>query len=357
MLKKPWPKSCKSISKFIKYFKKLNIFKKFISLLIIALSVTISLNLQLRAAGDTICVTIVANDCAGSSDTSGSGAVEWTDGNSTNNSTFGTFSADKVGSGNTYVNIESITGENGIIPRVGSKMVKLTKAGPYLHRSELSDISFNHPVKDPASGQRFNYWYSASYYIPDVQNWNITEDWSQFLGQFRYQNTLGCFNTQTPDLRYLGGSGAHFQISNGRLELDTVPNSDEGPNKGTDNLKHDLGPAIKGKWFDIIFQVKWSAFNDGQLRVWINENGTGGNYKLVLERLNTPNWIDKYNVTASCPFSGQDVPAPNWQVGLYAGGISTPIDKGLILYVDELREYRTVINDTVGSEAWNKVIR
>jgi Polysaccharide lyase len=348
--------------KIIKHFKSVSLLKKVISGIAVLLLMSITLSsssiaVDLKPAGDTTCVNISNHECAGNMDFSGSGAVEWSDGSTrTINSIeyFGSFSRNLAGVGNTEVKIDSVGTDNGVIPRLGNKMVKFSKAGPYMHRAELTDASFNHPTKDTL-GNRFNYWYGWSLYIPDDPNWNSTQDWQQSIGQWRYSNVSNCYSTVTPDNKYIGGSGMHMAVSNGRFIFTDVPSSDVSPGRGTDEQEHDLGPATKGQWVDFIMQAKWSPFNDGVQKIWMQTGGTG--YHLMLDRQNTPNWLDTYNVSASCSVSGQVVPAPNWQVGMYAGDDSLPLNNPRIMYADEMREYRTIMDGSEGSEAWKKVIR
>jgi Polysaccharide lyase len=331
--------------------------KKFIPFVVIALCLVLGTNLATRAAGDSICVNIVVNECAANSGVSGSDAVEWTDGSSTNNTNFGSFVTDLIAGGNTEVAITSVSTDNGVLPRAGSKFAKFTKSGPYPHRAELSDVSFNHPTIDPVSGQRFNYWYGWSIYIPNSPEWSNNTDWHQLIGQWRYSNISGCYATQTPDGKYIGGSGAEIEVSDGRFLITSIPSSLDGPQRGQNNKEHDLGPVIKGQWVDLIMQAKWSPYNDGIQKVWMNTNTTTPNYQLVLDNVNTANWIDNYNTIASCPTSGQVVPAPNWQVGIYFGTEALPLNTPRTFYADELREYSTTVNGDVGTEVWNKVIR
>jgi hypothetical protein len=350
------------LKKIINYFNGLPRLKKATPEIVVLLLIGVPLNsssiaVNLKAMGDTICVNISNNECAGTKDFSGSGAVEWSDGSTQIISSieyFGSFRRDLAGVGNTEVKVDSVGTDNGVTPRLGTKMVKFSKAGPYINRAELTDASFNHPTKDTL-GNRFNYWYGWSVYIPNDPNWNITQDWKQFIGQWRYSNVSNCYNTVTPDNKYIGGSGMHMAVSNGRFIFTNVPSSDVGPGRGTDEQEHDLGTVIKGQWVDFIMQAKWSPFNDGLQKIWMQTGGTG--YKLILDRPNIPNWLDTYNASASCSVSGQVVPAPNWQVGMYAGNDSLPLNNPRIMYADEMREYRTIVDGSEGTEAWNKVIR
>jgi Polysaccharide lyase len=346
-------KSSNFLQKANKYFFSLSPVKRLIPVLITALLITLGLQINLRAAGDTICVNIVANECAAQGGATGSDAVEFSDGSSVDGIKFGSFRTDLIGTGNTEVSIKSVGTDNGVTPRVGPKMAKFSKAGPYTHRAELTDDSFNHPLKD-TTGTRFNYWYGWSLYIPNDANWGYTQDWSQFLGQWRYSNINGCFNTVTPDNKFIGGSGLDLAAENGRLVLVDVPYSDEGPGRGTDQQEHDLGPLVKGQWVDFIMQAKWSGKADGEMKFWMN---TGSGYNMILDRYHVANWIDTYSVAGTCSVSGQDMSAPNWQVGLYAGDDATPLESPRIYYADEMREYRTTVDAYEGGEAWNKVLR
>jgi Polysaccharide lyase len=319
----------------------------FISLLLI---INVGYTLSLKAAGDSICVNIVSGECAGADDTSGSGAVEWTDGSAG----FGSFFPDLGKSGNTKVSITSVGVDGSVSPRLGSAMAKISKSGPYPHRAELSDGNYRHPTIDPISGSRFNYWYGWSVYIPNVANWSYTQDWLQYIAQWRYSNINGCFDTQTPDGSYLGGSGGHMMVKDGRFAISNTPLSDEGPLRGHDDQVHDLGPAVKGQWVDFVMQTKWSPYNDGLQKIWMN---TGSGYTEILNRQDTPNWIDTYSTASTCPVAGQVVPAPNWQVGMYFSTDAISESTPRIMYADELREYRTIQNGDVGTEVWNKVVR
>lgn len=345
-----------------KYFTNVPLLKMIIPGITVLLLIGVTLDRSLiaispKAKGDTICVDISRSECAETKDFAGTGAVEWSDGSTqiiNSIEYFGSFTRNLAGVGNTEVKIDSVGTDNGVKPRLGSKMVKFSKAGPYIHRAELTDASFNHPTKDTL-GNRFNYWYGWSIYIPNDPNWNITKDWQQLIGQWRYSNVSNCYYTVTPDKKYIGGSGMHMAVSNGRFIFTDVPSSDVGPGRGTDEQEHDLGPVIKGQWIDFIMQAKWSPYSDGLQKIWMQTGGTG--YKLILNRENTPNWLDTYNISASCPYSGQVVSAPNWQVGMYYGEDALPLNSPRIMYVDEMREYRTIVDGSEGTEAWNKVIR
>jgi hypothetical protein len=323
----------------------------FVSLILI---LTTGYTLSLKAAGDSICVNIVSGECAGTADTSGSGAVEWTDGSSSDGRNFGSFFTDLNRGGNTIAKIISVGTDNSVAPRLGTAMAKISKSGPYPHRAELSDGNYKHPTVDTASGSRFNYWYGWSVYIPNSTNWGYTKDWLQYIAQWRYSNVSGCYDTQTPDGTYLGGSGGHLMVKDGRFAISDTPISDEGPLRGHDDQVHDLGPAVKGQWVDFVMQAKWSPYNDGLQKMWMN---TGAGYTEILNRPDTPNWIDTYNVASTCPVSGQTVPAPNWQVGLYYSSDAISASSPRIMYADELREYRTTQNGDIGTEVWTKVIR
>jgi len=289
-------------------------------------------------------------------------AVEWADGSTRDGVNFGTFKVDRWTDGYSNGMLEQT--KDPAFVRSGQHAMKVSIWGPAGNgpkgkkqtskRAEFSDLNWQkHPIKAP-SGERWFYWYSWSYFIPDDANWN-RPGIRQYIGQWRYKNSEGAFPSIDRDGKHIGGSGHHLMYEDGRIELVLTPQDATCEKPRVRVEKFDLGPAVRGKWMDFIMQVRWSPETDGICRIWIQDGKTG--YRQALDH-SGPNWISRYNSDEKVPgrFRGQIVEAPNWQVGMYWSSDSPTPENPRILYVDEIRQLRTLAPATQESPAWPRLV-
>jgi hypothetical protein len=293
-------------------------------------------------------ITCVGSDCTIEN------GVEYAFGDSTNGANFGSFKTDTYTDG--YAN-GLVTSKSGFA-RVGNDSIKHQIWGPDAtgesgKRAELSDVSYNHPRSD-ANGIAYYYWYGWSYWIPNDSNWS-SPTLQQYIGQWRWSNTLGCITQKYCDGSILGGSGHHLLYEGGKLSFDMeIPDTACSTSGRLKLLKTDLGTLSKGVWVDFIMQAKWISNSTGSVKIWIQNNGGGYTNKM---NYSGPTWVGKYNAVSTCPYNGQNTGAPNWQVGMYYSNDKPSVSNPRGMFSDELKMQRTICPDTTNSEGWKSVFR
>ena len=304
------------------------------------------------------------SDCIGSdcipATSAGAGNVEYALGDSKVSSSDGKllFNSFKQDTGATGTNNgTTTTNTNAAFVRGGGESIKHTTwSAP--KRAEISDLAFNHPIRDP-NGEAYFYWYGWSYFIPDDSKWGQTinpaiagdQKLRQYIGQWRFSNLSGCATMRNGNNTSVGGSGHHLQYREGRLFF-TMTLRDEffTTVNRMRQVEFDLGPAAKGVWMDFMIQAKWTSGNSGVFNLWLQKNN-GGYTQLV--DYTGPTWFT-YNLNSSCSYSGQPAGAPNWQVGMYWSNDAPLSSSPRTLYSDEIRMRRSLCPTTIGSDAWDK---
>jgi hypothetical protein len=330
---------------------------RFLSL-IIAAWLTLSLHhLPAQCEIDNSLCVGGSSDCQGKKYTNpfGSGTVEFASGipnyTSTGYLKFETFNTEVQHSAKIEPNTDLT------FVRQGSESMKSSIWKPTsgdTARAELGDGGLGLRSKKDPAGNDYYYWYGWSYYTPDDASWASTT-LRQFIGQFRFYNVGNCVTMKTCANAKVGGSGHHLMLSNGRLimtlEIADTACAISGRLK---TLDFDLGAPVKGKWMDFMIQARWSETANGKMTVWIQKNNAG--YEQVMDYTG-PTWIKTYNVDAACSVSGEETPAPGWQLGLYWAN-ERPATESLAryIYTDAARCNRTICADGKNSEAWNRTL-
>ncbi|QNF32003.1 heparin lyase I family protein [Adhaeribacter swui] len=120
-----------------------------------------------------------------------------------------------------------------------------------------SEIYYGQPT--PSTG-----WYGLSLYLPSDtwQNETDSDAW-EIITQFHGTTDSGD-GTRVPPIS--------LSVLKGRFVL-TINYSAKRFNTTPDGrVRYDLGPVVKDKWLDFVYNIKYSYKADGQLRLWMNGN-------------------------------------------------------------------------------------
>ncbi|WP_158546246.1 polysaccharide lyase [Adhaeribacter pallidiroseus] len=146
-------------------------------------------------------------------------------------------------------------GINSSLSRSGSRSIRLelVKDGSAIR----SELYYNQPTTT-------NGWYGLSLYIPSSSwpNESNSDGW-EIITQFHGTTDSGDGKRVPP---------ISLSVSRGRFVLTVNYSAKRFNNEPDGKVRYDLGPAIKDKWVDFVYHIKYSYRSDGQLQLWMNGN-------------------------------------------------------------------------------------
>jgi hypothetical protein len=178
-------------------------------------------------------------------------------------------------------------------------------------RAEWREITAN----QPKVGDRRYYGFSLK--TPsnfDTSRWTIVQQGIQFYGT--EENPMPAW-ADTP------GGWHTLKIDKGRWVY-SLKRTPLGQTATSEPIVKDLGPVLRGTWTDFVIRGDWFADGNGNLEVWMRQQGEPG-YTLVHSLYNQPVIlkVDK---------------APVFKIGLYRGDPGwTGANTTETIYMDSIR--------------------
>lgn len=207
--------------------------------------------------------------------------------------------------------------------RGGSRAFRLTlrESDPMVHNGTRAEIGWNTGASARTHTEQ---WYGFSMYIPE--DWQPDNQTGEILAQWHSPNTDEAAAGQpgkSPPLSFWV-TGDVFKIANiwdpKEVTIGNDPTIGE-PKGGRATIWSGSATALKGKWVDWVFHVKWNYDGNGFVEVW--KDGQ---------------WL----ASRTGPNAYNDSGTITFKYGVYKSGWnnsngSTNVIKKRVIYVDELR--------------------
>ncbi|PSB44125.1 hypothetical protein C7B80_21870, partial [Cyanosarcina cf. burmensis CCALA 770] len=212
--------------------------------------------------------------------------------------------------------IESVTeqtetrnkGCSGIEPSRDIKRAGQTALKHWVNRcGERAEIEKN---KTKIGG---TYWYGWSVFIPE--NWQDNDEGWDILNQF------AAYPTKKGRKHPCGGVGSKISRRGNAVIFDLQRNGGSVDAKCT-HFPIAKVAELRGKWTDIVMNVKWTGNNDGFLKLWLKAGN--GSYVQKINYQGPTFWNDEGN-------------GPYFKMGLYKGDPNFDGPPNRVVYTDEYR--------------------